>query len=154
MTPDQVATEEPRPTVDPAAREASRQIRVIERAQRKLTARLSDLETDVAQAGDLPRSTPDEEFDGWFDECCDDAEDISRDVHEAADELVILSAIYQEADDEPRLQITQQLGTHLANIDALITVLSGLPTSDGAASIAEDVSFEFDAFSEALASLG
>ena len=132
-----------------------RKIREIESAIRRLNSRIRILNTRIARAGNSFFGEPDEQNEDWFDECCDDSQgDISEELREAEDAIVNLIAIYEEAGDEPRMQVAQQLGTHAANINALMTVLAGLPTRDGATSVIEDMSLELVAFSEAVANLG
>lgn len=143
------------PIDDELRRETSREIRDVESAIRRLNSRFRILNNNIARAGGLFFGAPEEPIDDWFDECCDDSQgDISEELEEAEDAILNLIGIYEEAGDKPRLQIAQQLGTHSANINALMTVLAGLPTSEGATAIIEDMSLELVAFSEALASLG
>ena len=138
----------------PLARATSRSIREIDSSIRKLNSRLERLGDRIARADGETDDTLDQRTADWFDECCDDEqEDISDELSDAADEIVELISIYREAGDEQSLQMVQQLGTHAANINAWVTVLSGLPTSDGANAILEDMSNELAAFAEAVAGL-
>ncbi len=158
VTPDPVAyraTQAAKPTADIFGRRASGPIREIERSLERLNRLVSRFDERITQARSLSGGTPEEPSEGWFDECCEEAEeDIYYELLDAEDQVVELVAIYQEAADGPKLQIARQLGAPLANINALVTVLAGLPTSDRAASIIEDMSLELAAFSEAFAGLG
>ena len=148
------ASEDPELTQDELARETFRDLRKLESGVRSLSSFIRELDNSVAPIS-LAGRTPQELTEDWFEECCENAqEDISEELLETERELVDLLAVYQEAGDERRVQIAQQLGTHLANIEALVTVLARLPTSQGATSILEDLSLELVGFSEALAGLG
>lgn len=157
VTPDPVAyraTQAAKPTADIFGRRASEPIREIERSLEKLNSLVARFDERITRARRLSGDPP-EEPDDWFDECCEGVEeDIFDELLDAEEQVVELIAIYREAADEPNLQIVQQLGTPLANIDALVMVLAGLPTSDGAAPILEDMSLEIVALSEVFAGLG
>ncbi len=157
-TPDPAAahaTEAARPTVDVFAQRASELVRDIGRGLEKLDRLVGRLDENITRAGSLSGGPREEPPDDWFDECCEDEEeDISDELRDAEDEIVKLIAVYQEAADEPRAEIVREMGTPLANVDALVKVLAGLPTSDGAASIVEDMSLELAALTETFTGLG
>ena len=148
------ATEEAKPTVDIVGHQAEGPIRDTERALERLNVLVGRFDERIAKARSLSGGTPEDVSDDWFTECCArEGEDIFELLLDAEAERVGLITAYQEAADEPRLQIVRQLETPLANVTARVTELEALPTSDGAASILADMLLELTAFSEAFASL-
>lgn len=149
------ATEEAKPTIDVVGNQADAPIREIERSLERLSVLVSRIDERIAKDISQSRGTSELTAEGWFVECCDEREEDFLDkLLDVEEQLQKLTAIYEEAADEPKSEIIRQLGTSLANINALARVLAGLPTSSGYVSVLDDISLELAAFSEAFAALG